>query len=115
MNDFDIPIFKHCYDLYKEIHRTRSQILKQDRFTLWQKVENTHLEVLEGIMQASSVGKSEKLLVLVSVSNKLNLLRIMIRLSKDTRIIDIKRYDSFQNSLDEIGRMLGGWIKQVKE
>ena len=66
-------------------------------------------------MQASSMNKSDKLPVLISASHNLNLLRILIRLAKDTKIIDFKRYESLQNNIDEIGRMLGGWIKQVKD
>jgi len=58
--------------------------------------------------------KNEKLSVLEEASHKLNVVRIFIRLSKDTEVIDFTKYEDFQNRVDEIGRMLGGWIKQVK-
>ena len=38
-------------------------------------------------------------------------LRILIRLSKDLTYIDFKRYERLSLNVDEIGRMLGGWIK----
>jgi four helix bundle protein len=114
MDDFDIPIFKKSYELYKQLHELRIKVSKQDRHTLWQRLENTALQVLEGILRASSMTKNEKLPVLQKVSNNLNVTRVFIRLAKDTKIIDFVKYEDLQNRVDEIGRMLGGWIKQVR-
>ncbi len=44
---------------------------------------------------------------LVHFSAKLNLLRVFIRLSKDVKAIDMKRYVALEEAVDEIGRMLG--------
>lgn len=114
MDDFDIPIFKKTYELYKSLHQLRIKVSKQDRHTLWQRLENSTLEALEGILRASSMSKNEKLPILKEVSHNLNVTRVFIRLAKDTEVIDFTKYDDFQNKIDEIGRMLGGWIKQVK-
>jgi four helix bundle protein len=114
MDDFDIPIFKHSYELYRRLHELRIHVAKQDRHTLWQRLENAALTVLEGILRASTMTKSEKLTVLEAVSHDLNVTRVFIRLAKDTKVIDIGKYDDFQHQVDEIGRMLGGWIKQTK-
>ena len=39
---------------------------------------------------------------------------ILIRLNMHTKGIDIKKYVLLQESIDEIGRMLGGWMRSVK-
>lgn len=114
MDDFDIPIFKRSYELYRRLHELRAHVAKQDRHTLWQRLENNALAVLEGILRASTMTKSEKLSVLEQVSHDLNVTRIFIRLAKDTKVLDIGKYDDFQQQIDEIGRMLGGWIRQTK-
>jgi len=36
------------------------------------------------------------------------------RLAADSRVIDKKFYLSLQEQIDEIGRMLGGWLKTLK-
>ena len=46
---------------------------------------------------------------------KLNMLRIFLRLTKETKILDLKKCLLLQEIVDEIGRMLGGWMKSVKE
>lgn len=115
MNELDIPIFKKSYDLYKDFYTLRLSVPKQDRYTLWQKCENLLIEVLEGILFASQQSKLEKLPTLEKTSVKLNFLRVCIRLMKDIKAIDAKKYVIIEANLDEIGRMLGGWIKSTKE
>jgi hypothetical protein len=78
-------------------------------------VENYILEILELILQTNNVNRIEKLALLETMSLKLNMLRIFIRLMKDTRAIDMKKYVVLQADIDEIGRMLGGWIKSTRE
>lgn len=114
-NELDIPIFKKCYDLYKAFYGYRADVSKQDRYTIWQRSENTILNVLESILLASQSNKTEKLPVLEAASMKLNLLRVLIRLTKDVKAIDNKKYIALEANLDEIGRMLGGWIRSTKE
>ena len=115
MNDLDIPIFKQAYDLYKEFYSLRLSVPKQDRYTIWQKCESLLIEILEGILGASQQSKSEKLPTLEKTSVKLNFLRVCIRLMKDLNAINTKKYIIIEANLDEIGRMLGGWIKSTKE
>ncbi len=115
MNDLDIPIFKKIYDLYKDFYNLRLAVPKQDRYTLWQKCESLLIDVLEGIIFASQQSKSEKLPTLEKTSVKLNFLRVCIRLMKDVKAIDGKKYIIIEANLDEIGRMLGGWIKSTKD
>jgi len=115
MNDFDIPIFKKIYDLYKTFYGYRDSVTKQDRYTIWQKCENIILDILENILLASQIYKTEKLPILEKVSLKLNFLRVFFRLMKEVKTIDGKKYITLQELVDEIGRMLGGWIKSNKE
>ena len=115
MDDFDIPIFKKTYDLYKTSYTYHSAIPKQDRYAIWQRCENLILDLLEGILLASQTYKGEKLSILEKTSLKLNLLRVFLRLMKEIKTIDNKKYTAMQESVDEIGRMLGGWIKSSRD
>ncbi|MGC9602917.1 MAG: four helix bundle protein [Minisyncoccia bacterium] len=115
MDDFDIPIFKKSYELYKTFYGYRTIIAKQDRYAIWQRSEDTTLEILEGILAASQAYKTDKLPALEKVSLKLNILRVFLRLMKEVKTLDNKKYIALQSLVDEIGRMLGGWIKSTKE
>ena len=111
LNDFDIPIFKKSYELYKTFYVYRATISKQDRYTIWQRGENLIIDILEGILLASQLPKEPKAPVLERTSAKLNLLRIFLRLAKDVKALDQKKYLVLEEMVDEIGRMLGGWLK----
>lgn len=114
MNEFDVPIFKKSYDLYKEFYICLKTFPKQDRYSLGQKSESLMTEILECLLTATGLPKAEKLPHLDKASGKLNILRIYIRLAKDIKAMDNKQYIFFQYSVDEIGRMLGGWKKSVQ-
>jgi len=115
MNEFDILIFKKIYNFYKIFYSYRSTVSKQDRYTIWQRCENLILDILENILFASQLSKTDKLPTLEKASLKLNFLRVFLRLMKEVKTIDNKKYILLEEIVDETGRMLGGWIKSTKE
>lgn len=115
MDQFDIPIFHATYGLYKSFYQIRSSVSKQDRYTIYLRAENAILEVIEGILKAGQQTKIQKLPTLEKISVDINFLRVLIRLLKDLKMIDIKKYTTLEVDVDTIGRMLGGWIKSTKE
>lgn len=115
MDDFDIPIFKKTYELFKLSYEYRSAVPKHDRYALWQRCEDAVIKVLEGILRASRSTKPERLPILEDISVQINCLRVYVRLAKDVKAIDGKKYVQLEAVIDEIGRMIGGWIKASKE
>ena len=115
MNDFDIPLFKKVYELYKKIYEFLKSFPRQDRYSLGQKCEAAILEVLEQIMLASQLSKSEKLLFIQKASMRLNMLRVYIRLAKEIKALDGKRNLILQEDIDEVGRMIGGWLRSLQD
>ena len=113
MDTFEIPIFKKSYELYKGLYGALKQFPKQDRYASGQKCELLLSDFLDLLFQAGALPKGEKLPCLEKASAKLNLFRMQLRLAKDIRALDQKKYLIFQIDVDEIGRMLGGWKKNI--
>jgi hypothetical protein len=113
MNENDIPLLKKSYDLYKTFHEYRKVVPKHDRFTIYERSEWLILDLLECLFQAGYSRSGDKAATLEKASTKLNLLRLLIRLMKDTKTLDTKKYLVLQETIDEIGRMLGGWMRSV--
>ncbi len=111
MNNNDIPILKKAYNLYKTFHEYRKVVPKHDRHTIYERSERLILEIIEGLFLAGYAKLTDKAATLEQVSAKLNLLRLLVRLMKDTKTLDNKKYIALQEIIDEIGRMLGGWIR----
>jgi len=113
-DEFDTPLFKKSYELYKLLYNHKNNVKRQDRFTVWQRVENTALGVIKNVLLAGHLAKAQKLPVLEATSQKVNLLRVLVRLCKDCKVIDNKKYLVCQTEIDEMGKMIGGWIKSTR-
>jgi hypothetical protein len=114
MNDTEIPILKKTYDLYKLFHEYRKTVNKHDRHTIYERSDYIIMDVIECIFQAGYSKNIDKITVLEKTSTKLNMLRFFIRLMKDTKTLNAKQYVTLQEIIDEIGRMLGGWLRSVR-
>ncbi len=64
---------------------------------------------------AGATREEKKLPYLVKAIITADLLKILIRLAKDTYVLDNKKYLKLEENLQEIGRMLGGWKRSIKE
>ena len=78
-----------------------------------QKLDNLTLEIFELLFSVPS--SHNKLILLEQTSIKLDLLKILLRMSKDSQSITDKKYLELQTNLHEMGRMLGGWIRSTKQ
>ncbi|OGZ63076.1 MAG: hypothetical protein A2639_02865 [Candidatus Staskawiczbacteria bacterium RIFCSPHIGHO2_01_FULL_34_27] len=113
--DFQPSIIHKIYDFYKEMHKKIEKFPKTSRYSLGQKIENSILDLLETIYLANIQIKTLREPVLHKASAKCELVKILIRLAYDTGVIDnTSTYVSAQAKMQEIGKMLGGWIKYMR-
>ncbi|HBL51931.1 MAG TPA: diversity-generating retroelement protein Avd [Candidatus Blackburnbacteria bacterium] len=109
----DIPIFAKAYEFYKRLTLAIAAFPKTKRYTLGQKLDNITLEILELLFSVPVA--QNKILALQQISIKLDLLKVLLRIAKDIQAISNKNYLELETILQEIGRMLGGWIRAVKQ
>jgi hypothetical protein len=88
---------------------------KCKRYTLGQRIDQVTLEIIELIITAGYISREQKLPILQKASIKLEIIKILIRLSFDTKCLDNKKYQNTSFQIMEIGKMLGGWIKSTRE
>lgn len=110
----DIPIFTKLYDFYKNLYSQLKLFPKSDRYTLGQKIDATILEIFELLFKIPLLSKDKKAEVVQAISAKIDLLKILLRLGHDNKSIPVKTYLSLQEKLQEIGKMVGGWIKYLQ-
>jgi hypothetical protein len=101
------------FDFFKQLQLWIHLFPKVERFSLGARLESTALDLLEGLLSANQLPNNLKRSALTSLSAKLELLRLLVRLALETKCIDQKKYLILQTLLQEIGRMLGGWIRSV--
>lgn len=113
-SNLDIPIFSKLYDFYKNLHSQLKLFPKSDRYTLGGKLDSITLEIFELISQVPLYPKEQKIDILIQMSSKIDLLKILFRMACDNKSLSIKSYLSLQESLQEIGKMAGGWLRYFK-
>ena len=106
------PIVTKAYDVALWLLPRVQDFPRSSRFILGDRLIATMLDVVEGLIEASH--RREKRAVLEEVSAKLDRLRMLIRLSKDLKLLNLKRYEHAAGAVTELGAMLGGWMKQQR-
>jgi hypothetical protein len=112
-SSLDIPIFAKSYEFYKRLTLGIVTFPKTKRYTLGQKLDNITLDIFELLFSVTN--SDNKIETLYKISNKIDLLKILLRLAKDTLALTNKNYLELQEILQEIGKMLGGWIRATKQ
>lgn len=105
-------IFQKIYELIKIAYQYVQGFPKSQKFVLGQRIENSAINILEGVILANE--ERNKAATLTRTSIELEKLRVFTRLAKDLRFLDFKKYESLSLRINEIGKMLGGWIKYSK-
>ncbi|MBK8174676.1 MAG: diversity-generating retroelement protein Avd [Rhodospirillales bacterium] len=82
---------------------------RAQKFLLGDRIQSAALDILEGLVEATYTRNRAP--VLRSVNLKLEKLRLLIRLASDLQILDLRRYEHAARTIDEIGRLVGGWLK----
>jgi hypothetical protein len=113
-NPNDIPIVQAVYGAYAFWNEVLLKFPKIQRHFLGQTCSAYLLEILEKILaSAQTIHISEKMTPLRQASAKLDTLKLLIRLAKDCKCISNTQYLHMESKLQEIGRMIGGWIKSL--
>lgn len=79
------------------------------------KIDSLLLEIIELIYLAVTLHKADKLPYLKKANSKLDVVKFFLQVAWQTKAMDSKHYIIISTNLDELGRMLGGWIRQIKE
>lgn len=77
-----------------------------------QRIERTSLEILKLIIHANNEkNTAEKLQYLKEINTQLEILRSLLQISYELKFINAKSLEYIITQIDEVGRMLGGWMK----
>jgi len=82
---------------------------KSQKFVFGDRVIKLGLDILKILVEATFT--RDRRTHLASANLSIDKPRFLIRMSADFRYLDRRRYEHAARSLDEIGRLIGGWSK----
>lgn len=107
----DLKIFQKAYDFLFWVKPTVQRFAKIHKYSLGLQLENETIELLKSIVQANLSRDNKKRLIQECFIHY-ETVKVLVRLSKDYKLLSIKQYEFTTKELSEIGRLLGGWHKR---
>ncbi|MES9901357.1 MAG: diversity-generating retroelement protein Avd [Sedimenticola sp.] len=103
-------ILEKHYDLLLWLQKQVPQFPRSHRFVLGDRLLGTGMD-MQGLLVEASYTRDKRAL-LQQAGIKLAQLRYLVRLAHDLRFFSLRQYGFLSDKMEEMGRMLGGWIKQ---
>lgn len=108
----DFKILQKCYDMIEYGYVALRQFPKSEKHTLAAEIKRSMYELLRLIIRANK--RYYKKTTLQDIDIEIENLRYLVRLSNGLGFLPFKKYEIWTRTLNEIGKMLGGWMKSMK-
>ncbi|MEI6511555.1 MAG: four helix bundle protein [Candidatus Uhrbacteria bacterium] len=110
----DVPVLHTFEALYLQWSEIHAKFPKAKRYSLGTKCDETLLDALSSICKAAYHEPAGKRPFVEDASASLEVAKVLFRTAKAARCLTNDQYVSIQAKLNEIGRMVGGWMRFLK-
>lgn len=109
----DLKIERKAMEMIEYAYTALAQYPKSEKYGLCVDIKHCMDQILELIISANK--HYYKKSTLQDLDIEVDKLRKYIRLSYNLKFLPLKKYDVWSDKVDEIGRMVGGWIESTKK
>jgi hypothetical protein len=102
----------HLIATYKLWHEFLPHIPKDSRYTLGIKIDRAFIETAEFLFTASYTKQEQKISYLEKAATQIDLTKFFLQILWEIKALDPKKYIALSETLDDVGRQLGGWMRQ---
>lgn len=107
----ELTVITKTYDLILWSCNHTGRFPRNHRFVLGERLERNLYDVLEILIRAKYRRERKELLDQANLN--LEILRFQIRLAKDLQCLTVESYGFAAKAIDEIGKLVGGWLKSA--
>lgn len=105
------PIFAKTYDLMVWLAPALTKFPKDQRFRLAARIDDSLFTFHGHLLRAAHSARRRPLLLEADL--ELEKLRVYLRLAQDTRCLKFEQYEHAARLVNEVGKLLGGWLKKT--
>ena len=113
MND-ELPIIQNTYDMLLWLIPKIDQFPRKQKYILGERIERTALDFI-GLIQKAKYEKKKKSSVLMEAHVTFEQFKTLVSLAVGLKLLPVKKYEYLSLYIVEIGKMLGGWMKERSE
>jgi hypothetical protein len=110
----DLLVLTRTYDLLAWLLPKGERFPRAYRHTVTKRLLDAALDVQEGLFEAQARRGRARLEQLQGVDAALNRVRLYLRLAHDWRWLSDGQHEHASRMVAEIGRLLGGWLRQAR-
>ena len=107
------PIFLKSFEILEWILNHTQKFPKHQRFVMAKRIEEAALSFHDNILWATKT--HEKVPVLNRADFHLERLKVYNRLTMRLKLSSFEQYEYLAKELDELGKLLGGWQRSLKQ
>jgi len=107
----ELPVYKASYDLLLEIFQFTKEFSREFKYTVGESLKKETLDLITLIYRANSA--KEKAETIRLAREKIEVIRLFIRLMKDLRQISLKKFVQINKKVESVSKQLTGWRKSV--
>ena len=111
----EMVILTRTFDLLNWLLPKSAKFPRFYRGTVTQRLVGAALDFQEALFEAQSQRGEARLACLQSADAHLNKLRLYLRLAHHWQWLNNGQYKHISQMIAEVGRLLGGWLKQVRK
>jgi hypothetical protein len=105
-----LPIYKLTYDLLTAITKETRQFPKDFKYSLGTKIRDEAVGLVVFIYKANSSRENREENVCL-ILERLQIIELLLRLSKDMRLLSVEAFASLVTLTDDINRQASGWLR----
>ncbi len=110
----EMVIFAKCFDLLGWLMPKTESFPRAYRFTVTQRLMDAALDLPETLLDAQSQRGTARTSALRAADAALGRVRLYLRLAHTWQWLSTGQYEHVSTMVAEIGRLLGGWLKQAE-
>lgn len=110
----EMIILTRTFDLTRWLLPVALKFPREHRFFVTQRLLNAALDFQEALYDANARSGQARLSCLESADAHLDKVRLYIRLAGEWQLITDGQHRHVTKMVAEVGRLLGGWIKQTR-
>jgi len=107
-------VYKRTEELLYKVYPRLKNYPKSEKFSLCQSIKDNFFNLLKSISLANSV-RSKRLIYLQEADGHLQVLKVLMKLSKQRRYISDGFFKEVDLELSEINKLLSGYIRSVNK
>lgn len=109
-----LPIYVKTYESIGLIYKIVGQFRKEYKHTLGAEIQEIAWKMLDEIILVNSQNNEDKKHGIQKISMLFDRLKIRFRFAYEIGLIPSKKFEIVQKQFEEIGKMIGGWMKWVE-